>query len=170
MTWKGKEAYLNIIFKPATDKAIKDNFEMGLPTTLVQFLKRQNGAILFSSALGIYGVHEQGQLIDRENSFAQLPFNLVDENFNWPPRDPERFLAIASYSFDGSIVCQDRLNSQIYLFKREESRIADKPMLTWSSLEHWLKSEVSRLSKLFDSRGKLLVPEAQTLPERTQLV
>ena len=107
-----------------------------------------------------------GQLLNREQPFSQLPFNIEDENDDWPPDDPERFLSLGGYSFDGSEVCIDRGDSRIYLFQRDEEALASSPSASWRSLEEWITSEISRLSFLFSHDGHRLAAESQTLPVR----
>ena len=165
--WVGSQAYLNIVFKPAPPEVLVDTAgRLGMPGSLVEFLQIQNGAILFSGALSVCGVHRPGQLLNREQPFSQLPFNIEDENDDWPPNDPERFLSLGGYSFDGSEVCIDRGDSRIYLFQRDEEALASSPSASWRSLEEWITSEISRLSFLFSHDGHRLAAESQTLPVR----
>jgi len=53
---------------------------------------------------------------------------------------------------------------QIALFQRGEAGLLSTPLLSWKSLEQWVREEISRLSALFDANGKRLVNESQTLP------
>jgi hypothetical protein len=161
----GSLAYLNIIFKPAaTDVLGRVAVQLRMPAVLSEFLKVQNGAILFSGALSIYGVQRSGQLLNRGNPFFDLPFNIEEENRNWPPPDSHRFLAIGGYSFDGSIVCIDRSDCSLSRFGRGERGLLKAPLFKWPSLQGWLTTEIARLSVLFDRRGTRLVDESQTVP------
>jgi hypothetical protein len=161
----GPSAYLNIIFKPVPRKALRDVAqEMQMPQSLIELLQDQNGAILFSGALSIYGIHLHGQLLDRTSSSFNLPFNIKQENLNWPPYDRTRFLAIGGYGFDGSSVCIDRNDANLYLFQRADHGLRAVPSSKWRNLEEWLTNEIARLSNLFDSRGQRLVDESQTVP------
>lgn len=165
--WIGPQAYLNIIFKPAPEAVLAEAARrVRMPASLIEFLRRQNGAILFSGALSVCGVHRHGQLLNRQEAFSRMPFNIEDENDDWPPDDSERFLALGGYGFDGSSVCIDRSDSCIYFFQRGERGLLPTPSLKWPSLEDWVTSEIARLSMLFDERGKRLVNESQTLPHR----
>jgi hypothetical protein len=128
-----------------------------------EFLRVQNGAILFSGSLSIYGVLEPGQRISRE-PMLRPPFNIEDENASWPPHEPDRLLAIGGYGFDGSSICIDRRDFGIALFQRGEALLRREPTLSWDSLDQWLRSEISRLSNLFDTSGRMLVEESQTVP------
>jgi hypothetical protein len=158
-------AYLHIIFKPAPEDVLADAARrLRMPRPLIEFLAAQNGAILFSDALSVGGVHRVGQLLDREDPFLCQPYNTELSNRNWPPYDPERFLAIGSYSFDGSTVCIDRRDQRIYLFERGDETLLPTPLCSWQDLDQWITSEITRLSVLFDRRGKALVKEFQTLP------
>ena len=163
--WVAPEAYFHIVFKPAPSAALADlSLSLRLPKSIVDFLATQNGAILFSDALSIFGVHAPGQLLNRRNPLKCLPFNIEGENRSWPPFDPDRFLGIGGYSFDGSGVCIDRNDSKIYFFKREQRTLSETSSYSWSSLENWLDSEIARLSFLFDKNGRILVKKSETVP------
>ena len=162
----GSLAYLNIVFKPAeTDVLRRVAVQLQMPAALAEFLNVQNGAILFSGALSIYGVHRSGQLLNRGDPFFDLPFNIEEENRNWPPPDSTRFLAIGGYSFDGSIVCIDRTDSSLSLFGRGQRGLLPTPLFNWPSLQAWLTTEITRLSVFFDRRGTRLVDESLTVPQ-----
>lgn len=164
----GSLAYLNIIFKPvSTDVLQRVAAKLRMPVSLTEFLSVQNGAILFSGALSVYGVQRSGQLLDRKDPFFDLPFNIEEENQNWPPSDRTGFLAIGGYSFDGSMVCIDRSDCSLSLFGRGEQGLLPTHLFRWPSLEAWLTTEIARLSMLFDRRGSRLVDESQTVPHPT---
>jgi hypothetical protein len=164
--WVAPLAYLNIIHKPAPVDALHEAVSrLAIPLVFAQFLAVQNGAILFSGALSIYGVLRPGQPLNRLEPFSLPPFDIDDENLNWPPCDQKRFLAIAGYGFDGSRVCIDRRSLDIHLFQREEKELKRTPAAKWEDLDGWLTSEIARLSCLFDHEGHRLTTEAQTLPE-----
>ena len=75
--WVAPQAYLNIIFKPAPQSVLPDVARtLRMPVALVEFLKKQNGVILFSGALSVFGVHRPGQLLNRENPFFDLPYSI----------------------------------------------------------------------------------------------
>jgi len=163
--WVAPLAYVHIIFKPCPKDVLSAAARrMKMPTALFEFLARQNGAILFSDAVRIHGVHRPGQLLHRDDSFSVLPYDIEIPNRDWPPVDRARFLAFGGYGYDGSTVCIDRNDSQIYLFERGRRMLVREPSLSWSSIDEWLSSEISRSSVLFDERGKRLVDESQTLP------
>jgi hypothetical protein len=163
----GPLAYLHVIFKPAPEDVLPDAArKLRMPTALVEFLRLQNGATLFSGALSVYGVHRPGQLLHREDPFFDLPFNIELENYNWPPADKARFLAMGGYGFDGSGVCIDRNDSKVYLFERGQQTLLPEPSCSWPSLDGWLTNEIARLSMLFDNQGRRVVDESQTLPLR----
>jgi hypothetical protein len=163
--WIAELAYFHIIFKPSEGNTLREAMaRLEIPLPLVNFLKKQNGAILFSGAMSIYGVHALGQLLNRDDPFARLPFNIESENYSWPPFDQKRFLAIGGYGFDGSQVCIDREDSQIYLFQREARSLARVPSYHWQNIEDWIVSEIKRLSTMFDAYGRRIVDERQTLP------
>jgi hypothetical protein len=163
--WVAPQAYLNIIFKPAPTDALNHvKTALALPASFCELLGSQNGAIMFSGALCIYGVHKPRQLLDRSNPFALPPFDIELENSNWPPDDAERLVAIGAYGADGSRVCMDRFKLHLELWPREAPRLRSSPPLLWESLDQWILSEIPRLSMLFNETGKLLVADAETLP------
>jgi len=162
----GSLAYLNIVFKPAAPDVLRRVAgQLRMPAVLAEFLNVQNGAILFCGTLSIYGVHRSGQLLNRTDPFSDLPFNIEEENRNWPPPDSTRFLVIGGYSFDGSIVCIDRRDGSLSLFGRGQRRILPAPLFKWPSLQVWVTTEIARLSVLFDRQGTRLVDESQTVPQ-----
>lgn len=166
VAWVAPEAYLNIVFKPAGRDALTDaTRRLEIPTVFAEFLAKQNGAILLSGALSIYGIHRPGQPLNRSDTFSRLPFNIDLENSNCPPSDPDRLLAIGGYGFDGSRVCMDRKDLHIELSQRGETGLTPKPYRTWKNLDQWIRDEVARLCVLFDDCGKLLVSESETLPQ-----
>ena len=161
----GPLAYLNVIFKGAPNDVLLDSAQkLRMPRTLVELLRQQNGAFLFSGSLSIYGIHQPGQLLQRSDPLFDLPFNIEAENRNWPPHDRIRFLAFGGYGFDGSRVCINRDDLRIYLFPRGENRLLSVASHSWQDLDSWLNSEITRLTTLFDSDGKRLVDESQTVP------
>lgn len=163
--WVASEAYLHIIFKPLPDDALVQTAQrLRMPLVLLDFLKVQNGAILFSGALSIYGVKPPGQHINRSDPFSRPPIDIEHENSNWPPYDPDRFLAIGGYGFDGSGVCINRKSFRIDFFNRGEGSLSETASFSWNSLDEWVRDENSRLSTLFDSTGRRLVNESETVP------
>jgi len=164
--WVAPLAYLHVIFKPIEQILLEPTISgCGMPFSYTSFLQLPNGAILFSGALSIYGVHPAGQLLNREDPLLQLPFNVEVENSNWPPANRHRFLTIGGYGFDGSRACIDREDLRIYLFKREINGLSKDPLLVWEDLETWIIGEIDRLSTMFDTRGRRLVEDERlTLP------
>jgi hypothetical protein len=159
------EGYLNIVYKPANpDTLLAATKKLRFPRQFGELLSTQNGAILFSGALSLYGVVSAGTLLKRDDPSSLPPYNIEDENFDWPPDDAETFLVIGGYSFDGSRVCIDRGGSRVCLFRRGEDRLLPTPVHSWQSPDEWLRSEIARLAFLFDSMGKMLVDESNTLP------
>ena len=126
----------------------------------MNFLAKQNGARLFLGALDIYGVLQPGQLLSRKGVDSLLPFNIESMNSERSQIDLDRFLAVGTYGFNGSSVCMERRNGGVSLF----SRTGGSPLASWRDLEHWIDSEISRLSLLFDVHGRRLVDESETIP------
>jgi hypothetical protein len=129
--------------------------KLDMPRVLVSFLERQNGAILFSGALFVSGVHGAQDLLERDDPFSRLPFNIEDLNSDWPPQDSQ-MLNIGGYGADGSVVCIHRRSLRIYLFKRNNDHLGDEPYNDWPSLENWIASEITRLSLMNKDEGGIL--------------
>ena len=165
--WVAPQAHLHIVFKPAPDRVLMHAaHRLRLPPVFLDFLKMQNGAILFSGALSIYGVRAPGDRINRSDPFSRPPIDIEHENSNWPPYDSDRLLAIGGYGFDGSSVCINRKSFRMDLFSRGEGSLSDTASFSWNSLDEWIRDENSRLSTLFDSTGLRLVNESETVPRQ----
>src|SRR5258705_759719 len=64
-------AYLHVVFKPIARHVLKESIAgLEMPSTLIAFFEKQNGAILLSGALNVYGVHPAGQLLKGEDEFS----------------------------------------------------------------------------------------------------
>ena len=162
--WVAPQAYMHIIFKPTPSDALAQVAQkLRMPPVFMEFLKTQNGAILYSGALSIYGVSPPGQRLNRSDPFSRSPFDIERENSNWPPYDAETFIVIGGYGFDGSSACINRSTLHIDLFQRGEASLQSTPVCSWNSLDEWIRDEHSRLSMLFDSAGRRLVGESETV-------
>src|ERR1035438_1486078 len=100
--WLAPEAYLNIVYRPVPLKLLTDVAEKwSFPPPVVDFLSHQNGAMLFSGSLNLYGVVEPDRLLTRQDGFSLPPFNIEPENQSWSfHRD--RLLVVGGYKFDSS--------------------------------------------------------------------
>ncbi len=164
--WVALEAYLNIVYKPAPAGLLSEVAEKwAFPSVVVDFLSRQNGAMLFSGALNLYGVVEPGRLLNREDRFSLPPFNIERENKSWSFH-PDRLLVVGGYQFDGSRACIDRTDGQIHVFQKGQ-RI---PRISWASFDSWLLGETRRLLFLFDEDGKRIGPDSDTGPPQSAVV
>ena len=159
--WIAPQAYVHIVFKPADKAALNEVGSLiRLPQSWRDTLAEQNGAILFSDAISIYGVRTPGALSDRRDVFEMPPFSIVDENRNWPVRPIEQYLAIGGYSYDGTRAVLDRDSGSVLAIPRK----SDKPICRWLDPDAWISEELKRLSMLFDREGKILVSREHTLP------
>jgi hypothetical protein len=157
LPWVAPEAYLNIVFKPAPANLLSEVAERwSFPSAVVDFLRRQNGAMLFSGSLNLYGVVEPKRLLNREDHFSLPPFNIERENKSWTFH-PDRLLVVGGYKFDGSRACMDRGDGQIHVFQKGQGI----PAASWASFDSWLVSEIARLRPLFDGEGKRTGPESE---------
>lgn len=158
--WVAPEAYLNVVYKPAPQRLLDVvGTKLRFPADVVDFFGQQNGAMLFSGALNIYGVVEAGQLLTREDRFSLPPFNIERENGYWK-LDRDRLLVIGGYRLDGSRACIDRSDSHVHVFKKGQQT----PVRSWNSLEQWVVYEVDRLGALFEHDGKRTGSESETGP------
>jgi hypothetical protein len=158
--WVAPEAYLNIIYKPAAPAVLKSVAEKWrFPAPLISVLSMHNGALLFSTAMNLYGVVAPPKLLNRQDRFLVPPFDIERENQFWP-LDRDRLLVIGGYRL-GFRVCIDRNNCRVYAFHKKGPQL---PVASWDSIEHWLNSEILRLAKLFDNEGRRIGPESETGP------
>ena len=165
--WVGSEAYLHVIYKAAAEDVLSVCArKLDMPNPVLQFLRHQNGAVLFSGALYIYGVVPAGRLMNRADSFSLPPFSIERANSEKLGFDLTRFLVVAGYGFDGSRVCIDRKDLRIALFPR----MSDIPVASWQDFGHWLSGEITRLSVLFDCSGKRLVEGDATIPPKLNTI
>jgi hypothetical protein len=161
--WVAPKAYLHIIFKGASASALSEVGNlMRLPQSWRETLLLQNGAVIFSGAMSVYGLHASGALLNRKDVFEGLPFSIVAENRSWPPKDPERHVVIGSYDFDGTRAILDRQDGSVIAMPRKNETILNH----WPDTDSWLTEELDRLSKLFDEGGRMRVSEQETLPKR----
>ena len=159
--WVAPEAYLHRVFKPAPINVLSEvAARTRMPRVFVELLSRNNGANFFSDSLNVYGVVPGVQRLNRSDPLSLPPYNIETENRSWPPPDPDGFLAIGGYGFDGSNVCIDRASLEIVVYRRGEQT----PYGSWPTLRDWLQVEIPRLATLFDTGGKRLFSSAYTLP------
>jgi hypothetical protein len=164
--WVAPEAFLNIVYRPAAARLLSEVADRwSFPSVVVDFLRRQNGAMLFSGALNLYGVVESGRLLNRADRFSLPPFDIERENKSWK-FDSERLLVVGGYRFDGSRTCIDRMDGQIHVFRKGQ-RI---PAVSWANFDCWLLGEIGRLCALFDEDGKRIGPESETGPPQSATV
>jgi hypothetical protein len=158
--WVGPEAFLNIVYKPASPSLLSDVArKCRFPAAVVEFFTHQNGAMLFSGSLNLYGIVEPGRLLNREDRFTLPPFNIERENES-RSFDRDRFLVLGGYKFGGSRVCVDRSDEHVHVFSKRQQT----PIASWPDFDRWLTSEITRLCGLFDNDGRRTAPESDTGP------
>ncbi|MBS1813667.1 MAG: hypothetical protein JSS87_02205 [Acidobacteria bacterium] len=158
-----ESAYLNIIFKPAAMEDIKmASNELKIPPVWVDFFSIQNGALLFSNSLSLFGIMPSTALYNRSDTVITPPHNIKFENYNKYDLDLNRLLIVGSYGFDGSLLCLDREDQTVWHCYKDGTR-GD---LVGKNAFSWIRNEISRLSFLFDKRGKCLSTEMETVPKR----
>lgn len=159
--WIAPQAYLHIVFKPADRVTLREISRIiKLPQSWQDTLAVQNGAILYSDAISIYGVRSPTALLNRRDAFELPPCSIVDENRSWPVNPIERFVTIGGYSYDGTRAVLDRDNGSVLAILRKSERV----LCRWPDPDTWINEELTRLSILFDREGKILVSREQTLP------
>jgi hypothetical protein len=150
--------YLYIVYKPpARDIVAAVDADLRFPPALREFYADWNGARLFFSALAIRGCLPSGQVYNRSDPFAVLPFDLgeVDRRSDHQ-LDEAGVICIGTYRSDGSVVCMHRDSGQVDCYVgRDLARVRRE----WSTLEEWMVSEITRLSLFFDSAGNCLISD-----------
>ena len=159
--WIAPQAYLHVVFKPADRVTLGEiGSSLKLPQSWQDTLAAQNGAILYSDAISIFGVRSPTALLNRGDVFEMPPYSIVDENRNWPVKPIERFVVIGGYGYDGTRAVLDRDSGSVLAIPRK----SEKALCRWPDPDAWIKEELNRLSLLFDREGKILVSREQTLP------
>jgi hypothetical protein len=159
--WIAPQAYLHVIIKPADIATLSEIAgSIKLPQIWQDTLSMQNGAILYSDAITIYGVRAPTALLNRRNVFERAPFSIVDENENLSVKPRERFVAIGGYSYNGTQAVLDRDSGTVLAIPRK----SDKALCQWPDTDAWINEELTRLSMLFDRNGRILVSREHTLP------
>lgn len=150
--WVAPEAYLHIIFKPPR-RALIDTVDSRLrfPRSVLDLFAVQNGARLFTGAIWLDGIVEEGQLLDRTGSFGLLPVDIAESNAI-RHFDGARYLIIGGYRYDGSRVCVDRVTGQVGIKQRGEPNVRD----TWPNVERWLLDELERIGRQFTDDGHFI--------------
>jgi hypothetical protein len=162
--WIAPLAYVHIVFKGASEQALDDcNSKLSLPQHWTEFLSVQNGAILFSGAMSMYGANETGAPFNRKGDFERGPFRITDSNLSWPKvRQSE--VVIGGYSYDGTLAVLNKEDGAVSAMTKGSYNLR----ATWSGSEEWITGEMDRLAKLFDQSGKISVDKQKTLPGEIQ--
>lgn len=93
----GSEAYLHIVFKPAPSELLAEAEERwSFPRVVVDFLSKQNGAILFLQSLSLFSVFEPTGSSNRQDGFSLPPFKIERENQSRRFRS-DRLLVVGGY-------------------------------------------------------------------------
>jgi len=155
-------AYLNIIYKPCPQELLAAvHSELRLPQSLVDFYKLWNGSRMFLGALSVRGCLSQGQLLNRSDPSALLPFDLREPDRGLASRlETKGLLRIGTYNSDGSIVCISHDSGRVECYVGAD---LGRVRQGWASVQEWLMSEISRISLLFDSKGNRLVTDDRLL-------
>jgi len=157
------EAYLHTVYKPAPAVLMSEvSAELKLPGSVVDFYHCCNGAHLFVNALSIFGCVASETTINRSDRFKLLPFDVREINRELKAKFARgNLVAIAFYSYDGSLVCVERATGETICFVGDA---LSKERTRWKSIDEWLSQEIQRISFLFDQRGNRLVEKENLLP------
>lgn len=157
------EAYLHTIYKAAPPELVSEvSEELRLPGSVVDFYRCWNGAHLFVNALSIFGCVASGTPLNRSDRFKLPPFDVLEINRELKAKlSRANLIAIASYSYDGSLVCVERQAGDVVCYVGEA---LPKERTRWRSIDDWLPQEIQRISFLFDERGSRLVEKEKILP------
>ncbi len=160
--WIAPKAYLHIVFKGADGKLLNEvgDHLMRLPRAWLDVLSVQNGAILFSGAISLYGANSPTALLNRADVFNLLPFSIESENRNWPAKPIERFTVLGGYGYDGTRAVLDREDGSVLAVPRKSEVVIHR----WPDPDTWIIEELRRISYLFDANGKIQTSEQQTVP------
>lgn len=159
--WVAPQAYLHIVFKPASDAALSENGRLlPLPEIWQAQLALANGAMLYSGAMSIYGVVDSHALLNRTDLFNQQPFRIALENGSWPPPDQKNEVVIGGYDYDGTRAILNVRSGQVSAVPRKSTEVLKR----WANPDAWITSEMARLRSLHDDTGKLIVGSKETLP------
>ena len=144
-------AYLNILFAPATEAIRREVVaELEIPQALAELYKDLNGFHLLQT-ISVYGLlPSSGYLLNRQDSYQRLPFNLRDQNREAGTSHTSH-LTFDSYDYDGSGLFIHRRSGEITCFagvQRSDVR------MRWPSLDEWLDSELERLSPFVRFEGQ----------------
>jgi len=164
--WRGRLAYLNIIFRPADSEVQEQKIDpVGLPDQVRDFYHRYNGAHLFNGCFSIYGFFPFVHLYDRKNFRKSYPFNIErgNEQCGIAIKDSPIVL-VGSYEGDRSGVVVDKKTGVVRCSVGEDLSAI---RTVWPSFESWLEEEIERLSEYFDEYGNQLVDSVPVLPGRT---
>ncbi len=160
----GTAAWLHAIYKPISKKEIDDldrDLNLSLPTVYSNFLSNCNGFSLFVTTLSLFG-YRYNNIRDLENIWQ--PFDIVKLNNRDRPFDSkDKYFFFGFYNWDGSLVYLDRNTLKIHRCTRDSS----KALNTWDDFEIFLKSEVERISKLFNKKGIKIDEDVETTPFTT---
>ncbi|UKB82717.1 SMI1/KNR4 family protein [Chryseobacterium sp. MEBOG06] len=161
--FKGPEAWLNIIYPKVKEEEIAI-LERELNTTIPESYKHflmgySNGGNFLSSTLSLYGFRRQLTRDPKANS--RQPFSPISANiYEQPDNAKESYFFIGSYQWDRSRLYIDKDTNIVHCCERWDAT----SKVQWSSFEEMLLSELKRLYRLFDDKGKEIDEDASTVP------
>jgi hypothetical protein len=155
------DAWLHEIYCPINNNDIEEleaKLAFRLPRIFQDFLKLSNGLNLFSDTISIAGYIK---FYERKGDDARQPYSLLIPNVHERlPDSKKSYLYIGSYSWDGSLLYIDKSNNKVFRCLSDSS----EPFNEWDSFWVMVLSEAQRISKLFDNKGRVIIPNQAPTP------
>ena len=144
--WLGDQAYVHIVYAPATTEALQEvDAAIVIPDYWQEFLGAQNGAWLFGGDVNIFGVEKTGTLINRSDPFRLGPLSIVRENLRVPKEELKTKLILGGCDNGRSFAVLDRASGRVSAVPRESGAMSTQ----WASPGDWILGEIERLGEQF---------------------
>jgi hypothetical protein len=157
----GERAYLHATYPPCPEKGIREietAVGMKLPAAFKQFLSLSNGLEVFFGTLSIFGWRKDFKRT--EEAVQSQPYSIITPNtVERPTWLGEKHWIVGSYNWDGSPVSFEE-GSRIRVREPETGEL----VCEWKTFNDFLKTEAVRIREFFDTDGKEIDEDANTLP------
>lgn len=158
----GSMAYLNIVFGPLTKVQISEIVNIighALPNDLERFYLLANGGSFFDS-IEIYGLRRDYDRSISDNVYQPISMDYLNVTDKVDGK-LENMTFFGSYNWDGSKLFMLNEDQRVFMCSANS---AAHILHEWPNFEQFLLSEMQRLSKLFDSNGKIKDEDSPTIP------
>lgn len=154
-------AWLHRIYSPLTNEQIKileEQLNLEIPVSYKLFLRVTNGLDVFNC----FSLDGMRKSYSRNINDVWQPFDIITPNTIERPKKAKRnIFYIGGYSSeDGARLYLNSDDNSVHLCERWKT----KSLYKWNSFDEMLLSEISRLTALFDERGKIINPAEDILP------